>query len=339
MGGILQGLARGAVWLAALGVAVWGALALWFAGPGPAPLRALLAVAAAAAGLAVPLWTRSPARSALRLTIVVTTLLLWWTAVWPSNHREWAPEVALAPTAEIDGDRVVVYGLRNFSHRGPGRDAERWESRSYDLSALRGLDLFLFTGGPLALLAHPILSWEFEGGRHLAVSVEPRREQDEAYSALAGLFRNYELVYVAADERDLVGQRVRRGEEVHLYRLATPAPRARALLLDTLEAMNRLAVEPAWYHAFATEAATTLATVARGVAGWEPWSGIPPLDGQLDAWLHARGVLATDLPLAELRAASRVTERARAATRYADFPTRIRRGLPPRPPAPSTRAP
>lgn len=334
MSGIPRGIARGLVWVAALGIAAWGTLALWFAGPDPPLLRAALAMLVAAAALAVPIWTRTPGRAALRLAIVLATLLLWWSALWPSNHRVWAADVAQTPTAEIDGDRVVVHGVRSFSYRGPDHYTERWETRSYDLDALRGLDLFLsYWGSPS--IAHTILSWEFEGGEHLAISIETRKERDEAYSALAGFFRNYELIYVAGDERDLVELRTNhRGEEVYLYRLATPAPRARALLLDYLREMNRLAVEPAWYNALTTNCTTSIFTHALRVAGELPRSWKILANGHLDEWLYERGIVNTALPFPELRSASHINQRARSADGQADFSARIRQRLPARPPPP-----
>src|SRR6202035_2568939 len=110
-------------------------------------------------------------------------------------------------------------------------------------------DMFLSYWGP-TLIAHTIASWEFDDGRHLAISIETRKERGETYSALRGFFRQYELVYVVADEHDLIGLRTDyRGEQVYLYRLRVSAVPARALLVDYLQEINRLAEHPQWYNA------------------------------------------------------------------------------------------
>ena len=108
------------------------------------------------------------------------------------------------PTAEIQGNQLTVRNVRNFDYRTETDFTPRWETRTYDLSKLRGLDLYvIYWGSPS--IAHTILSWEFDDGQHLAVSIETRKETGESYSAVRGFFRQYELYYVLADERDVVG--------------------------------------------------------------------------------------------------------------------------------------
>ena len=52
----------------------------------------------------------------------------------------------------------------------------------------------------------------------MAVSIETRKERGEEYSAFKGSFKQFELAYVIADERDLIGLRTNhRGEDVYLY--------------------------------------------------------------------------------------------------------------------------
>src|SRR6202040_2363804 len=102
------------------------------------------------------------------------------------------------------------------------------------LDRIRNADLFLSFWGPTHI-AHTIVSWEFGDGQYLAISIEARKEKGESYSALRGFFHQYELYYVVADERDLVGLRTNyRGEQVYLYRILSPASLARALLIDYL---------------------------------------------------------------------------------------------------------
>jgi hypothetical protein len=183
------------------------------------------------------------------------------------------------------------------------------------------------------LIAHTIMSWEFDDGGHLAISIETRKERGESYSAVRGFFRQYELYYVVADERDVIGVRTNhRGERVYLYRLAASPARARALLLAYLERVNQLARAPAWYNAFSHNCTTSIRLHVQEIGVANPWDWRILVNGHGDQMLYERGSLNRDLPFDELRARSDITARAQAADSRPDFSTRIRDGLPERPP-------
>ena len=167
----------------------------------------------------------------------------------------------------------------------------------------------------------------------LAVSIETRKERDESYSALRGFFRQYELVYVMADERDVVRLRTSfRGERVFLYRLTTPRSGARALFEQYLDEANALARTPAWYNAFSENCTTGIWRNARAVAPETRFDWRLLANGSLDALLYERGLVDTRLPFAELRAHSEITAAAKRCAERADFSSCIREGLP-RPPS------
>jgi hypothetical protein len=264
----------------------------------------------------------------LALAAVVGLLFAWWGSLAASNDRDWQPDVARAPTAEIDGDVVTVRNVRNFHYRSETDYDERWEERRFDLAKLDGLDIFFSHWGSPEI-AHTIMSWSFSDGQHFAVSIETRKEKSEAYSAVAGFFRQYELIYVAADERDVVRLRTNfRGEEVYLYRLRPTKARARAFLIDYLEAMNELAAKPGWYNALTTNCTTTIRQRVMHAGGNLPLSWKLLANGHLPELLYERGSLDDSLPFAELKAASRINERALSAGDRDDFSAAIRAGLP-----------
>ena len=236
----------------------------------------------------------------------------------------------LVPRAQLLTASVTIQNVRNFKYRSESDYDQRWETRTYDLDRIRGVDLFLSFWGPTQI-AHTIASWEFDDGQHLAISIETRKEKGESYSALRGFFRQYELYYVVADERDLVGLRTNyRGEQVYLYRIRIPASQARALLVDYLDEVNRLAEHPRWYNALTQNCTTTIRGHAQnvGAGGRLDWRLLA--NGHLDQLLYERGQIDTDLPFADLRARSNITERARTAGDSPDFSARIRQGLPER---------
>jgi hypothetical protein len=304
--------------------ALWACAALWFDGP----VSGLLAAGFAAAAGGLFGWVR-PARIALPCFAGLMVLVIaWWFAIEPSNDRDWLPEVAHSPTASVEGNLVTIRNVRNFDYRSETDFDERWEERTYDLSRLRGVDMFLsYWGSPW--IAHTIVSWEFDDGQHLAVSIETRKERGEAYSAVLGFFRQFELYYVFADERDLVGLRTNhRGEDVYLYQLRTPVETARAVLLDYLEEINRLAARPRWYNALTHNCTTAIRYHAKNISAANPWNWRILVNGRIDELGYERGSIDTSLPFEELRAQSNITERARASASASNFSQHNREGLP-----------
>jgi len=321
-------LARVLVLLLFLVPVAWATAALWFDGPTSRPLAGFLAVGFAAAALGGLMLPASRLRGAAICVVLLAAVAAWWTRLEPSNEREWQRDVARLPSAEIDGDRLTIRNLRNFEYRSETDYTERWEERSYDLSQLVGADLYLCSWGS-PYIAHTIMSWEFAGGEPLAVSIETRKETHEAYSAVRGFFRQFELYYVVADERDVVRLRTNhRGDQCRLYHLTNPPEQARAVLLDYLGEINRLAEAPEWYNAATHNCTTTIRHHAQNVGAGNPFDWRILVNGSIDEMGYERGTLDQGLPFAELREQSYINPRAQAAGDAPDFSARIRDGLP-----------
>lgn len=329
----MKAVVRGLVFLVLVATVAWAVAALWIDGPAERWLAGALALGTVV--LSLLLWLRlGPGWGANLAFLPFLAVLGWWLSVPASNDRDWMPDVAQLPVAEFAGDRVTLRNVRNFSYGASDADfSERWETRSYDLSEIKGLDLYLSYWGP-KLYAHTILSWEFADGRHLAISIETRKEKGESYSALLGFFRQYELYYVVADERDVIGVRAnQRSEQLFLYRLRMPAAGARALLVDYLDEVNRLVRTPRWYNALKHNCTTLIAGhIEALVPGKVPWDWRLLANGYLDEFAYQQGSINTSLPFPELRRRSDITAKARTAGMGADFSQRIRDGLPDRPP-------
>ncbi len=325
-------------WPLLLGGIAWAALALWIDGPstglgtGPSTrwLGGLLAMGFVVATVALVLFIRPFHRAALGVVAAFLIVLLWWLSIAPRNDRDWTPDVARLPRALIVGSRITIENVRNFEYRSETDYTERWETRTYDLDQLRGFDLFLSFWGP-TLIAHTIAAWEFKDAPPLAISIETRKEKGESYSALRGFFRQFELYYVVADERDVIGVRTNyRGERTYLYRLRAPPKRARALLLDYLKEVNRLSKQPRWYNALTHNCTTSIRHHGQHVGEGRPLDWRIFLNGRLDELGYEQGRFDTSLPFPELKRRSEITEKAKAASTAPDFSRRIREGLPTR---------
>jgi hypothetical protein len=307
---------------------LWSSMALWIDGPATRSMPGLLAAGYALGGLLAFLLVR-PYRRAVLVWLAATGLILsWWLSIPPRSDRNWMEDVSRLPKAEINGDRLTIHHLRNFDYRSEADFTPRWETRTYDLSTIRGANLFLSYWGPRNI-AHTIMSWDFAEGPPLAISIETRKEVGESYSALLGFFRQYELYYVVADERDVVRLRTNfRGETVYLYPLLAKPGQPRAFLLDYLRSVNELVEHPRWYNAFTHNCTTTIRMHAEHISAANAWNWRILLNGYGDELLYMNRRVDTSLPFPQLRARSDITARAQAAGNQPDFSARIRMGLP-----------
>jgi len=182
----------------------------------------------------------------------------------PSNTRNWEPDQAVLPYAEFSGNQVTVHNVRHCRYFSDDTYVVDHENRNYDLADLQGVDFFIVPFEKMPAIAHTMLSFEFappDGPpEHLAVSVEIRKEAGEQYSTWKGSARQYELMYVLADERDVVGVRANhRGENVYLYHTTATPEKARQLLVDVLGRTNELASRPEFYGTLTNNCTTNIA--------------------------------------------------------------------------------
>jgi Domain of unknown function (DUF4105) len=254
--------ALGAILLAS--AVAWAALALLYAGPGAEALR--LGLSGALCLLAILFLVLLPPRWAmLAVGAATAAVLAWWLRLEPSNDRVWEPEVAVAADAQVAGDRVMVRNIRNFGYRTETDFTPRYYDAEYELGQLASLDLVVSHWSSEAI-AHVFVTFGFSDGRHLAFSVEVRRERGEAFSEIAGFFRRYELVYVVADERDPIGLRTDiRREEVYLYRIQAPAEARRRLFLSYVSRVHALAERPEFYNTLTSNCTTNVLAHASSV--------------------------------------------------------------------------
>ena len=319
--------------LLVLASAGWGGLAIYYYDHASLGVRAGLAAAfaviaiVAVAGFALPQW-RWYAFAAYAFFFA---LLLWrWMALEPSNDRDWRPEGARLAYATISGDEVTLHNIRNFDYRTETDFVPAYYDRTFDLKQLDSVDLIAsYWMGPA--IAHVFLSFGFAGD-YVAISIEARSERDEGYSSVKGFFRQYELLYVVANERDVVRIRTnyRRDpeEDVYLYRLRGSREDARRLFLEYLGQINRLKDHPEFYNTLTTNCTTNIWLNSRVVPGRPPYSWRILVSGYVPELLYDKGRLDTGLPFAELRRRSRINDVARAADAAQDFSRRIRAHLP-----------
>lgn len=314
-------------WAAFAVLGCWAVMAVLFSGP-PSAWRTAAAAAFCAAALAAALAPKSPARKAAWFLAAFLPVLVYWLRLAPSNDRDWDPSVAVLPYAEVYGSSVTVRNIRNSDYRTAEDFTPRYYDRDFTLDDLRSLDLFLVHWGS-PHIAHAMLSFGFGKAGYLCFSIETRREKGEEYSSVRGFFKQYEMTYVAADERDAVRLRTNyRGEQVYLYRLKAEPGLRRAIFLDYLRAMNDLRARPRWYGVVTNNCA---------VGAWRHMVPYYPrvrfdrrilLSGHADELAYELGVIDESLPFAELKRRSLINDKAAAAGDSPRFSELIREGLP-----------
>ena len=232
------------------------------------------------------------------------------------------------PRAAVDGDRVRLTGFRNFEYRDRDDFTVRFEERTYLLSHLISIDFFV-SYWALGPVGHTFVSFNFDNAAPLCISIETRPEVGEGFSPIASLFKQFELIYVVGDERDLVGVRTNhRNEEVFLYHVRTSPENARRLLLIYLARLNELADHPEFYHLLSNSCTINIVRYANKAGRTGGFDFRHLLNGFIDQYLYRAGIIDTSMPFDELRQRSHINDAARPAGTASDFSERIRAGLP-----------
>ena len=315
------------LWLMICLMTVWAVSAIWVIQP-PSTFRSVALVLYLFGALLPPLLLRPRWRGVVVSTVLFGCVLVWFFNLLPSNNRDWQPDLAVLPWAEITGDKLVLHNIRNCDYRTETDFTCDYYDRGIDLAKLQTVDLFLvYWSSPH--IAHTMLSFGFGEDDTVCFSIETRKEKGENYSAVKGFFRQYEKIYVMADERDLVRLRTNyRHEDVYLYRLKVKPETIRKVFLDYLREMNRLKEQPEWYNALTANCTTSIRqhTVPYNPEARLDWRLI--INGYIDQMIYERGGFSSDLSFTALKEASYINKKAQAAGQSADFSRLIRAGLP-----------
>lgn len=309
--------------------AAWGALALWYQGPGSRLKIGIIGLwAAFGIGVIVALWQGRAGLAFLSFAVAFGILSIWWQRIAPTNDRQWADDVAKITSGALDGNRVTLRNVRNFDWRSNEDYTQRWETRVYDLERLNSVDMIISYWDGWAI-AHMLISFGFDDGQHVAFSVEVRRQKNLTYSEIGGFFKRDGLSIIAADERDVIRVRTNiRREDDYLYRIRMPLSAMRSLFLGYIEQADALLDTPRFYNTITVNCTTLVYHMMKRIVGYLPWSYRLLLTGYLPAYVYRVGGLDQRFTLEELRAMGRITDRARQSDRSDTFSRDIRQGIP-----------
>jgi hypothetical protein len=297
--------------LLVLGATAWSAMAIWLNLDGVARLLALgLLALGVVAVLAARLYRRGLGWGLLVLAGLV--VFGWYQTITPRADRDWARDVARGVTAQIAGDRITLDNIRDFDWQTPDSAHERWITRSYDLEALNSVEM-LTSVWDNPDIAHLLVSFGFDSGEHIVFSVEIRREQDEQFNEIGGFFRQFELVLIAATERDIVRLRTDvREEDVRLYPVKLNPDQRRRMFMSYVDLAQDLDREPRFYNTVSANCTTVVYGLARSLKSDLPIRKSLLLSGRLPEYLDTLGVLGGEGTLEDRNASALLPVNAQA---------------------------
>jgi hypothetical protein len=322
--GLMLEFISAALLLASAAITLWVAGAIYYDACHGSRRAPWLAVGWAAGVIALfvawqPLWQPFAV-----LLSVAALFLGWWLRLKPSHHRDWDAGVAVLPRAVHMGDAVTIENVRNFEYRSLDDFTPHYETRTVLLSNLRAADILFFNWGS-PWMSHPVLVFDFGSDGRICISIEVRYRKGQDYSILRSLYRQQELIFLVADERDVILRRTKygRGQEALLYCFNAGAEELRAAFLDYAMAINWLYETPRWYHGLCANCTTSFYRLPGSRVRCD-WRVIA--NGRLDRALYEDGRLDRTLPFAELRRAAYLNEIANSAPAVG-FGDHIRREL------------
>jgi hypothetical protein len=308
----------------------WESLAIWYSDLAGVYVRAGLAGLLVLATLLAFVLLPGRLRTLAGFLVVFAGIVAWWLSIPASNDRAWQPDVAVLPYATVKGEQVTIHNIRNLNYRTETDFDVRHYDKTFDLNRLDSVDLIaVYWMGDA--IAHMMVSFGFEGKDFVAFSIETRKEKGEGYSTLKGFFKQYELTYVVADERDLIRLRTEYRnppEDVYLYRGHMTPENSRKFFMEYVRQINSLKENPEWYNTLTTNCTTDVVRLSRAYGGKARYNWKVLLSGYAPQYAYENGSLDTRIPFEELRKLSYINPKARAIGDDPQFSRKIREGLP-----------
>jgi hypothetical protein len=307
---------------------VWAAMAIYYSNLPGSLVRSVCAVAFFIIALSIAFRAPSFKRGIITYGIAFGVVFIWWWLIPASNHRHWQQDVAVLPYADISGNTITIHNIRNFDYTSPTDYTPAYYDKTVYLDQLQTVDFFLIYWGP-ELIAHTIMSFGFEDGTYIAISIETRKEKGESYSAIKGFFKQFELMYVVADEKDVVRLRSNyRKEDIYLYRLQLEPKFIQEVFLDYFNVINRLKEKPKWYNALTHNCTTTIRGHSKPYNPNSKFDWRMLANGLIDEMMYERGVITNERPFDELRKHSLINDPAQTFDQDTDFSHKIRKEMP-----------
>ncbi len=255
------------------------------------------------------------------LAIIVAQIV-----IKPSNDRNWSTDQAILPYAEINGNLVHIHNIRNFSYKTTKEYTPAYYDKVFDVDKIKNVYFVIEPFSGIAPSAHTLLSFEFEGNQFVSISVEIRKEKGESFSPVRGLFNQYELMYVIADERDVIKLRSNyRKDKVYVYPIKTTKEKIKIAFLDMVTRANTMKDNPEFYNTLTNTCITNIVSHVNKITPKKvPFSLKVLFPKNADKLAYDLGMIDTNLSFEEARAKFLINERAEKHADSPDFSLKIR---------------
>jgi hypothetical protein len=307
----------------------WGALAIWYSNLSESYVRTGLAGLYVLATILAFIFLSRRRRTLAGFLVVFVGIVAWWLSIPASNDRNWQADVAVLPYAVVKGEQVTIFNIRNLNYRTETDYDVHYYDKTFDLNRLDSVDLIaVYWMGDT--IAHIMLSFGFQEQDFVTFSIETRKERGEGYSTLKGFFKQYELIIVAGDERDLIRVRTdyrKPPEDVYLYRGRMTPENSRKFFLEYIRQINFMKEDPEWYNTLTTNCTTDVVRLIRAYGGQARYNWKVLLSGYAPQYAYENGSLDARIPFEELRKLSYINPKARAVGDDPGFSRKIREGL------------
>lgn len=308
----------------------WVVMAIYWSNIPGAPLRIFISAFFALTTAAAFIFLPGRKRTTVWFLVAFAAIVIWWLLIPASNDRKWQRDVTIAPYATVQGNEVTIHNIRNLNYRTETDFEVRYYTKTFNLKKLDSIDLLaVYWMGDT--IAHTMISFGFEGKDYIAFSIETRKEQGEDYSTIKGFFKQYELTYIAGDERDLI--RVRTDyrnpqEDVYLFRFKTDPERARKFFMEYIRQINSMKKKPEWYNTLTTNCTTNIVRHARAFGSRAQYNWKILLSGYAPQYAYEIGVLYTRIPFEELKKRGYINKKAHMIGNDPEFSRKIREDIP-----------
>lgn len=308
----------------------WASLAIYYSSISNEDVRSGIAIGFALCTVAAFLVLKKRFWTFIGFLIIFCLIVSWWLNIKPSNDRDWQPDVAVLPYATVQDTLVTVHNIRNLTYRTETDFDIHYYDKTFDLNKLDSVDMIaVYWMGDA--IAHIMMSFGFQGNDFVVFSIETRKEKGEGYSTIKGFFKQYELIYIAGDERDLIRVRTEYRnpqEDVYLYRIKVNRERTRKLFMEYVRQINAMKKKPIWYNTITTNCTTNIVMHIKTFSDRIRYSWKILLSGYTPLYAYELGALDSRLSFAELRKASYINPKANNIGNDPEFSKKIREGLP-----------
>lgn len=260
------------------------------------------------------------------LLTILCALIVGYISVRPTNTADWSLDQQVLPSATISNDLVTIENVRNFRYTSTSDYTPDYYTKTYNLDKIKTVDYIVEPFGEFSGMAHTFLSFGFEGDRYVSISVEIRKKKGQSFSPWKGLLKQYTLVYVVADEKDVVKLRSNyRKDDVYVYPTKIDEEHARKLFLSMIARVNQLHNKPEFYNTITNTCTTNIVRHVNEISEVKvPFSYKVLMPGYSDKLAYDLGLLDTMLPFEKIRERYQINDKAMKYADDKDFSFKIR---------------